>query len=144
MRVDFRMRNENKPTLRAIAQEIQNLGGLTVNWRNTRMERPAPEDRYIVGLGNYYEQKYYMGSEPSIARIAECVNSYVGSIGLDRDLQGSGLWLGAWLDLGVLYLDVCRTYSDPYDANRAAKRNGEPAYYDAETDEAIEVDITRI
>jgi hypothetical protein len=142
MRTNFEF--GNKPTLKKIAEEIVRRNGITINWKNTRMERPAPEERFIVGIGKFYERKYRVGSTPGWLRIADCITDYSGDVLLDRDVQGAGLWLGAWLDSGILYLDICRTYTDRFDAERAAKRAGEIAYYDAEADEAIEVDLTRI
>ncbi len=126
-------------TLDRIAARILAEGGLTVNWRNTRMETPSPEERFVVGIGTPFEKRYQIGSEPTLERISRCVNDYVGDLLVEKELAQSGYWLGAWADQGILYLDICRTYIDRYDAERAAKRGAQIAYYDAETDEAITV-----
>ncbi len=126
-------------TLDRVARTIRAEGGLTINWRNTRMETPPPEERFIVGIGKPFERRYEIGSDPTVERIARCVNAYVGDLLCERELAQSGYWLGAWADQGILYLDVCRTYVDRDDAIRAAKRGAQIAYYDAETDEAIAV-----
>jgi len=126
-------------TLERIAREILTQGGITVNWKNTRMERPGSADRFIVGIGSPFEERYWIGNDPTWERIARCVNEYVGNVLLLGKLQEPGFWLGAWADNGTLYLDVCRCYLDRSDAMRAAKRAGQIAYYDAETDEAIAV-----
>ncbi len=126
-------------TLDRIAREILTQGGITVDWKNTRMERPAPEERFIVGIGKPFERRYQIGSDPTQERIARYVNDYVGDLLTERELTQPGYWLGAWADLGVLYMDICRTYVDRFDAERAAIRADQLAYYDAETDEAVAV-----
>lgn len=126
-------------SLRQISREILTEGGITVNWRNTRMETPSDADRFIVGIGSPFERRYQIGSEPTVNRIARCVNDYVGDLLKERELSEPGYWLGAWADLGTLYLDVCRCYADEDDAKRAAIRAEQIGYYDAERDEAIAV-----
>jgi hypothetical protein len=124
-----------------IAREILVKGGITVDWKNTRMEVPGPEERFIVGIGKPFERRYQIGSDPTLERIARCVNDYVGDLLTERELAEPGYWFGAWADQGILYLDICRCYLDRDDAERAAKRADQIAYYDAETDEAIAVTI---
>ncbi len=126
-------------SLERIAKRILTDGGITVNWKNTRTETPSPSERFIVGIGSPFERRYQIGDAPTLDRIARCVNAYVGDLVVEKELAEPGYWLGAWADLGVLYLDVCRTYTDRTDAERAAKRAAQIAYYDSETDQAIAV-----
>lgn len=126
-------------TLDRIAHRILVEGGLTINWKNTRMETPPPEERFVVGIGSPFEKRYQIGSDPTLERISRCVNDYVGDLLVEKELAQPGYWLGAWADQGILYMDVCRTYIDRDDAARAAKRGAQIAYYDAETDEAVTV-----
>ncbi len=125
--------------LERIARRILTDGGITVDWKNTRMETPPETERFIVGIGTPFERRYQIGSEPTLERISRCVNDYVGDLVVEKELAEPGYYLGAWADLGTLYLDICRTYTDRTDAERAAKRGAQIAYYDAETDQAIAV-----
>ncbi len=127
------------PTLERIAKRILTEGGITVDWKNTRMETPSPMERFIVGIGSPFERRYQIGDAPTVDRISRCINSYVGDLVVEKELAEPGYFLGAWADLGVLYLDICRTYTDRFDAERAAKRGAQIAYYDAETGEAVSV-----
>ncbi len=126
-------------SLDRIAKRILTDGGITVDWKNTRMVEPPATERFIVGIGSPFERRYQIGSEPTLERIARCVNDYVGDLIVEKELMQPGYWLGAWADLGTLYLDICRTYTDRDDAIRAAKRGAQIAYYDAETDQAVAV-----
>jgi hypothetical protein len=72
--------------------------------------------------------------------ITDCLADYIGHTLLaEPDIDCEGYWLGAWIDERVLYLDVCRTYYDRFDAEKAAERAQQCAYYDAELDEAVAV-----
>lgn len=126
-------------TLDRIARRILAEGGLTFDWKNTRMQEPTTDERFIVGIGSPFERRYQIGDQPTLNRIARCVNDYVGDLLNERELFQPGYWLGAWADQGILYLDICRTYTDRTDAERAAKRGAQIAYYDAVTDEAVTV-----
>jgi hypothetical protein len=104
------------------------------------MERPQPEERFIVGIGSYFERQYRVGSAPGVLRVTDCLADYIGHTLLaEPDIDCEGYWLGAWIDERVLYLDVCRTYYDRFDAEKAAERAQQCAYYDAELDEAVAV-----
>lgn len=126
-------------TLDRIAARILTEGGVTINWKNTRMEEPPEEERFIVGIGSPFEKRYQIGDSPTPERISRCVNDYVGDLLNERELYEPGYWLGAWADQGILYMDICRCYTDRNDAERAAKRAAQIAYYDAVTDEAVPV-----
>jgi hypothetical protein len=116
-----------------IASTIEN-GGATMN----PVTGDVPTSGYVVSMaGNEQTYKLFGNDVVKEILVSGAVDLYVKDN--DDVLSLPGMYLGSWIDDGMLYLDISRVYESEHDALREAVTNGQKAYYDLDNAKTIEL-----
>ena len=103
---------------------IRAKGGFSLNKKSK-----SPDKGYMVSL-NGYEQKI-----PENNLNSEVIKQYMNTH--KKVLQDN--YFGAWLDNGIVYLDISKNILDKYEAIRLALECNQIGIYEVETQSTIKV-----
>lgn len=116
-----------------VASTIEN-GGATMNVATG----DVPTSGYVVSMTGI-EKTYVLFGNDVVKEIliSGAVKMYVKDN--DDILSLPGMYLGSWIDNGVLYIDVSNVIDNEHDALRMAVANKQLAYYDLKNAKTIEI-----
>jgi hypothetical protein len=116
-----------------VASTIEN-GGATMNVATG----DVPTSGYVVSMEAHTKTFQLFGNEVvKEILISGAVQLYAREN--DDVLSLPGMYLGSWIDDGVLYLDISNVYENEHDALRVAVANNQLAYYDLNNAKTIEI-----
>ena len=116
-----------------VASTIEN-GGATMNVATG----DVPTSGYVVSMTGI-EKTYVLFGNDVVKEIliSGAVKMYVKDN--DDILSLPGMYLGSWIDNGVLYIDISNVIDNEHDALRMAVANKQLAYYDLNNAKTIEI-----
>jgi hypothetical protein len=116
-----------------VASTIEN-GGATMNVATG----DVPTSGYVVSMmGNEKIYKLFGNDVVKEILISGAVKLYVKEN--DDVLSLPGMYLGSWIDDGVLYIDISNVIDNEHDALRMAVANKQKAYYDLNNAKTVEI-----
>ena len=116
-----------------VASTVDN-GGATMNVATN----DVPTSGYVVSMmGNEKTYKLFGNDVVKEILISGAVKMYVKDN--DDILSLPGMYLGSWIDDGVLYIDISNVIDNEHDALRMAVANKQLAYYDLNNAKTIEI-----
>jgi hypothetical protein len=114
-----------------VVDAVRQGGGITVS-----LAGEYPTSGYIVAKSVQYEQTVPEG-EFSEGDVAEYVTKY------DWALAGANVYLGAWREDGLVFLDVVEKFTNKVKAMRAGREREQLAIYDVKNDRVIPTGVRR-
>ena len=116
-----------------VASTIED-GGATMNVATG----DVPTSGYVVSMTGI-EKTYVLFGNDVVKEIliSGAVKLYVKDN--DDVLSLPGMYLGSWIDDGVLYIDISNVIDNEHDALRMAVANKQKAYYDLNNAKTIEI-----
>lgn len=106
-------------------------GGFTIDLNG---KEPEHNKRYVVSIPNHESKHYDLSSESILQALLHYVYFKQGP------LQHPNYYLGAWVENGVLILDISEAFSDRYKESviiEIAKDREQRAYYDLFSKETV-------
>ncbi|MFY1688160.1 hypothetical protein [Plantactinospora sp. WMMB782] len=95
----------------------------------------VPGIGYMVGVGGIK----LLAAQFSEAQLEERIRHWADSVRLSTGLAADRLYLGSWLDEGLIYLDISEHYQSEALALAVAEVRGEKAIYSLATGVSIDV-----